>query len=87
MSARNSLGADPSTVPEAHILESADANAWLDGLLLYPQRFAEIPGGVVVIVNVRRRAAKLASMLVLLALVTILLDVFAFHLIGWAVNF
>jgi multisubunit Na+/H+ antiporter MnhG subunit len=32
-------------------------------------------------------AAKLGSMFVLLALVIILLDVFALHLIGWSVNF
>jgi CubicO group peptidase (beta-lactamase class C family) len=51
MSARNALAADPSTVPEPHSLDSADVNAWLDGLLLYPLRFADIPGGVVVIVK------------------------------------
>jgi CubicO group peptidase (beta-lactamase class C family) len=51
MSVRNALGADSSTVPDAHILDTADVNAWLDGFLLYPLRFAEIPGGVVVIVK------------------------------------
>jgi CubicO group peptidase (beta-lactamase class C family) len=51
MSARSAPGASPSTVPASHILDSADVNAWLDGLLLYPLRFADIPGGVVVIVR------------------------------------